>query len=90
MATFPLTGYLFGPDIGVDTTDRIVPGAWDNFAKDMQAHPPEFFVDGEVGADRRDPITRFPAIMKLLEHYRILATTADGTIYQRVDEVRRL
>ena len=85
IATFPLTGIIFGPPLpGVDTRNRIVPGSWDNLEKDLDAHPPAFIVDAEAGPGARYPAGRFPALAALLAtRYRPIAKTADGVIYQR-------
>jgi hypothetical protein len=37
--TFPLTGYMFGKLVGVDTRDRIMPGAWNTLEQDFGKHP---------------------------------------------------
>jgi len=85
VATFPLTGFIFGPPLpGVDTRSRIVPGSWENLGKDFNAHPPAFIVDAEAGPGARYPVGRFPALASLLaERYRPIARTAEGVIYQR-------
>jgi hypothetical protein len=85
IATFPLTGYLFGPSIDSDTRQRIVPGAWDNLWSDFAAHSPDFIVDTEMGADRRYAVAAFPEMAQFLaEDYRIVVQTADGEVYERV------
>jgi hypothetical protein len=82
---------MFGPPTGLDTTNRILPGAWDNFARDIEAHPPDFIVDDEVLPDRRYPITRFPVLTQLLdEQYRAILVTPDTVIYERLPSGARL
>jgi len=85
IATFPLTGHIFGPPLpGVDTRNRIVPGSWANLEKDLDAHPPEFIVDAEADPGARYPAGQFPVLAKLLAtHYHPIAKTADGVIYRR-------
>ncbi len=85
IATFPLTGYIFGPPLpNVDTHDRIVPGAWVNLVKDLEAHPPAYIVDAEADPGARYPVAEFPVLARLLaERYRAVARTADGMIYRR-------
>ena len=85
IATFPLTGFIFGPPLpGVDTSNRIVPGSWDNLRKDLGAHPPAFIVDAEAGPGARYPVERFPELAALLAaRYRPIARTAEGVIYRR-------
>jgi 4-amino-4-deoxy-L-arabinose transferase-like glycosyltransferase len=90
IATFPLTGLIFGeprPLPGkplADTRARIVPGAWDNLRADFIRHEPVFIVDTEAADDARYPVAEFPALAKLLSaDYAPVAFTADGTIYKR-------
>jgi hypothetical protein len=85
IATFPLTGFIFGPPLpGVETRNRIVPGSWDNLGKDLDAHPPAFIVDTEADPDARYPSGAFPALAGLLaQRYHPVAKTADGVIYRR-------
>jgi 4-amino-4-deoxy-L-arabinose transferase-like glycosyltransferase len=85
VATFPLTGYVFGPPLpGVDTRNRIVPGSWANLEKDFAAHPPAFIVDVEAAPGAHYPVGQFPALaLMLAAHYHPVAGTADGVIYQR-------
>jgi 4-amino-4-deoxy-L-arabinose transferase-like glycosyltransferase len=91
VATFPLTGNIFGgPVAGVDTTARIVPGAWSTLKADLEAHPPAFIVDIEVREDSRYPMARFPYLAGLVaEHYQQVATVEGAVIYQRCAAVRR-
>lgn len=83
--TAPLTGHIFGgPLPGVDTRNRIVPGAWENLQQDFAKHPPTYIVDVQndpkTGQDR---ITNFPILAKLLkERYQPVARTAEGMIYR--------
>ena len=46
ITTFPLTGYVFGGPIpGLDTSSRILPGAWSTLQRDFARHPPAYIVD---------------------------------------------
>jgi 4-amino-4-deoxy-L-arabinose transferase-like glycosyltransferase len=85
IATFPLTGFIFGPPLpGVDTSNRIVPGSWANLVKDLDAHPPAFIVDAEAAPGARYPVGQFPVLAGLLTtRYHPIAKTVDGVIYQR-------
>src|SRR5206468_3266761 len=60
IATFPLTGYIFGSPLGqdprYDTSDRIVPGSWEILQRELSASPPRFIVD----ADGARPVPRYP------------------------------
>ncbi len=91
VATFPLTGYIFGSpwswDPAIDTSDRIVPGAWDRFAADVDRHPPVFIVDTEaVRPVTRYPMEQFPVLWRLVEkQYVMVYTGTDGIVYRRRD-----
>lgn len=94
IATFPLTGYIFGPrpdDPGAvdpaDTSDRVLPGAWANLAADFRAHPPAFIIDTEIGERAEYPIARFPYMAALLTGYRQVAALSDGVVYARCPDV---
>jgi 4-amino-4-deoxy-L-arabinose transferase-like glycosyltransferase len=85
IATFPLTGYVFGGPIpGFDTRSRILPGAWSTLQQDFARHPPTYIVD--VQSDPKTaqhPVKDFPILAKLLgERYRPVAHTAEGMIYR--------
>jgi 4-amino-4-deoxy-L-arabinose transferase-like glycosyltransferase len=84
--TFPLTGYVFGPDLpGLDTRNRIVPGAWAALASDLDRRPPLYIVDIETGPAARYPMARFPAFRTMvLQRYRPVTTLPQGTIYRRI------
>ena len=83
IATFPLTGYVFGGlPPGSDTRNRILPGAWatlENFAK----HPPAYIVDNQTEPGQRYPVRDFPILAKLLaERYQPVARTAEGVVHR--------
>ncbi|MGE0704627.1 MAG: glycosyltransferase family 39 protein [Vicinamibacterales bacterium] len=87
IATFPLTGYVFGGPFAGDTSARIVAGAWSKLQTDLNAHPPAFIVDTEVRESSRYPITQFPYLARLVaQRYRPVATLPDAVIYQRRQE----
>jgi 4-amino-4-deoxy-L-arabinose transferase-like glycosyltransferase len=90
IATFPLTGLIFGAPLpaageqAIDTRSRIVPGSWDKLREDFAAHQPAFIVDTETAKDARYPIHQFPALEQLLfREYEPVAETADGIVYKR-------
>lgn len=86
IATFPLTGYIFGSPLDVDTTSRILPGAWANLETDFAAHPPAFIVDTEVAVGAHYPMAAFPYLAQLVGgRFRLVATFADAAVYQRVE-----
>lgn len=85
IATFPLTGYIFGgPVAGLKTADRIVPGSWDKLAQDFAAHPSTMIVDTEYAAGARFPISAFPWMARTIAaSYEVVESASDGTIYER-------
>jgi hypothetical protein len=85
IATFPLTGYIFGgPLPGVSTHDRIIPGAWHNLAADFRRHPPQFIIDTQSSPGDAYPIRDFPYMARLLARdYQLVAVFADGAVYRR-------
>jgi len=92
VATFPLTGYIFGSPLSwdpqYDTSDRIVPGSWDNLQTDFAAHPPRFIVDTDaVRATARYPISQFGILQQMIDsRYELVYSATDGMVYQRIPE----
>jgi 4-amino-4-deoxy-L-arabinose transferase-like glycosyltransferase len=83
--TAPLTGHIFGEQLpGVDTRNRIVPGAWENLQQDFAKHPPTYIVDVQADPKMAQyPVNNFPILAKLLaERYQPVADTAEGVIYR--------
>ncbi|HEY9382707.1 MAG TPA: glycosyltransferase family 39 protein [Gemmatimonadales bacterium] len=93
ITSFPLTGYVFGSprswDPSFDTSNRILPGAWDNLARDFAAHPPLYIVDTDAARPLpRYPMAGYPYLRDLVAtHYRLLRRSRAGLIYRRVDPV---
>ena len=93
--TFPLTGYIFGSptryDPDYDTTDRILPGAWDILQEEFRQALPLFFVDTTTGSDtyRKYPPSRYPFLKRLLaQHYEVVYSYPKrGVIYRRIDRL---
>jgi 4-amino-4-deoxy-L-arabinose transferase-like glycosyltransferase len=87
IATYPLTGYIFGgPLPGVSTRDRIVPGAWANFGADFRRHPPAFIIDTQVRSGDAYPIRDFPVLAQLIARdYQRVAVFSNETVYHRRD-----
>ncbi|HEX4629713.1 MAG TPA: glycosyltransferase family 39 protein [Chthoniobacterales bacterium] len=83
--TFPLTGQIFGgPLPGVDTRDRIVPGAWSQLEDDFRKHPPLYIADHYSGPGAQYPVKDFPILARLLaEQYVQVARTPQGIIYRK-------
>jgi 4-amino-4-deoxy-L-arabinose transferase-like glycosyltransferase len=89
ITTFPLTGYIFGRSLpGVDTRNRVLPGAWSALQQDFAKHSPVYIVEG-YDRDKQYPIHDFPILAKLIaDRYQPVARTDDGTIYRRLDAFR--
>jgi 4-amino-4-deoxy-L-arabinose transferase-like glycosyltransferase len=84
VVTFPLTGYIFGGLTDVNTSKRIIPGAWSELEEDFKRHPPEYIVDVQVPRKNAQyPVRNFPFLAKLLaDKYQPVARTAEGVIYR--------
>jgi hypothetical protein len=84
IATFPLTGFVFGGlPPGIDTRNRILPGAWATLEKDFAKHPPAYIVDNQAEPGNRYPVRDFPILAKLIaERYQPVARTAEGVVYR--------
>ena len=82
--TFPLTGFVFGGELpGLDTRNRIVPGAWNDLEEDFRKHPPVLIADLYSNPGAQYPVHDFPVLARLLaQRYRAVAKTADGVIYR--------
>lgn len=90
IASFPLTGHIFGSpvswDPAYDTSDRIVPGAWENLRQDFARHPPRYIIDTDaVRARPVYPVTRYPFLREYLAaSYREVFRAPDGVVYERI------
>ena len=91
VATFPLTGYIFGSplswDPNHDTSDRIVPGSWDNLVRDFERTPPLFIIDTESARTiPKYPVEHFPVLQSILaRNYYEVATLPGGTVFRRIE-----
>jgi 4-amino-4-deoxy-L-arabinose transferase-like glycosyltransferase len=87
ITTFPLTGYVFGGSVpGLDTRNRVLPGAWSILQQDFARHPPAYIVESCSDRDKNYPMRDFPILANLVaERYRPIAQTIDSTIYRRLD-----
>ena len=88
---YPLTGYVWGSprryDPDYDTSDRILPGAWEILQAEFQQSLPRFFVDTDPGsrAKKYSP-WRYPFFNRLLgQKYEVVFATPKGVIYRRID-----
>ena len=89
IATFPLTGLIFGAPKAApgekkpDTHARIVPGAWSHLRADFAQHQPKYIVDTEAAPEASYPVSDFPALLELLANeYEVVAQTSEGVIYR--------
>jgi 4-amino-4-deoxy-L-arabinose transferase-like glycosyltransferase len=90
IASFPLTGHIFGSpvswDPNYDTSDRIVPGSWENLRQDFERHPPRYIIDTD--AVRSRPvyvIAKYPFLRDYLASgYREVFRAPDGIVYERI------
>jgi 4-amino-4-deoxy-L-arabinose transferase-like glycosyltransferase len=84
IATFPLTGRIFGaPALHVDTTARILPDAWNHLQEDFRAHPPAYIVDMEVGPRADYPMDRFPMLRdRVAAHYEAVWREPGSIVYK--------
>ncbi len=86
-----LSGYVPGNPISLDpnadTSYYIVPEHWDDFAADVQAHPPELLLDVAPAAIHfweKYPMDRYPVLQRLVtEHYSLEAVVEGVRIYRR-------
>jgi 4-amino-4-deoxy-L-arabinose transferase-like glycosyltransferase len=89
IASFPLTGYVFGLpeswDPAFDTSKRIAPDAWDHLAEDFVAHPPQYILDTDAArAIPRYPIAKYAYLAdRLQREYSLVFQGSDGLIYSR-------
>jgi hypothetical protein len=89
IAFFPLTGYIFGSPWNhdpthEDTSDRILPGSWDNLQRDFALHPPRYILDTEgIRHPPKYPVTQFPVLNNLLvRNYRLAFMAPEGALYE--------
>jgi hypothetical protein len=92
-----LTGFmpLINEDPGIDTADKISPGAWDELMADLQKNKPRFIVDTTVGGWNsygKYPVEKYDRLKKFLEaHYEVDRSFQDSgkpklILYRRIDQ----
>jgi len=87
IASYPLTGHIFGVwDPKLDTSNRIVPGAWDSLRSDFTAHPPRYIIDTDgIVQPTTYPIARYPYLRDYLgRYYHAVFRASDGVVFERV------
>lgn len=87
IATFPLTGHIFGlGNPGILYAPRVPPGRWQDLLADFARHPPRFIIDTDgVGRPARYPIAHYPVLHAYLKAgYEEAYRAPDGIVYQRL------
>ena len=66
--------------------ESVIPGSWEMFKADWEAHPPVLIIDmSTVTPDWRvHPMTRYPALRAYLAGYRAEVAINGATIYRRL------
>ena len=89
-----LTGQTHGTpsytDPSADTSDLIVPGAWDMLMRDFKETPPVYIIDS-TGSNRifwgRYPMEKYPRLYDfVLARYRLERSIDGYDLYRRIDE----
>lgn len=86
-----LAGYVPGNpkslDPGADTSSYIVPGHWEDFFDDMQAHPAELLLDVAPAAIHfweKYPIDAYPRLAELIRQRYDREAVVDGVVIYRL------
>ena len=66
--------------------ESVIPGSWEMFKADWEAHPPVLIIDTSTWNPewRAHPMTRYPALRAYLAGYRAEAVINGATIYRRL------
>jgi 4-amino-4-deoxy-L-arabinose transferase-like glycosyltransferase len=78
--------YASRPREETDKGKSLLPGMWDMFRADWEAHPPQLIIDMST-VDHfwaAHPMTRYPVLRELLEQYRVEEVIDGKTIYRRL------
>jgi hypothetical protein len=89
IASFPLTGHIFGlGDPDGTASLRVPPERWQELSEDLARHPPRYIIDTDgVGRPPRYPIARYPILREYLgASYRVVWRAPDGVVYERLPE----
>lgn len=92
IASYPLTGHIFGIwNPRLDTSHRIVPGAWDSLQVDFERHPPRYVIDTDgLLQPPTYPIAKYPFLRDYLaRHYREVHRAVDGVVFERVETAKK-
>ena len=78
--------YASRPREETDKGKSLIPGTWEMFQADWEAHPPELIIDMST-VDHfwaAHPMTRYPVLRAFLDQYRVEAVIDGRTIYRRL------
>jgi hypothetical protein len=69
-----------------DRGESVIPGSWEMFQADWEAHPPELIIDTSkiVPSWRTHPMMRYPPLRAYLPGYREDGVIDGATIYRRL------
>lgn len=87
IASFPLTGHIFGlGDPDGTASLRVPPERWQELREDLARHPPKYIIDTDgAGGPPRYPIGRYPILRDYLAaSYRVVYRAPDGVVYERL------
>jgi hypothetical protein len=87
IASFPLTGHVFGlGDPDGTASLRVPPERWQELREDLTRHPPKYIIDTDgVGVPARYPIARYPILREYLAaSYVVVFRAPDGVVYERL------
>lgn len=93
IASYPLTGHIFGIwNLNLDTSSRIVPGAWDALWTDFAEHPPRFIIDTDgILQPVTYPLSRYPTLLNYVRrNYRQVFQASDGAVFERIRQRPRM
>jgi hypothetical protein len=89
IASFPLTGHIFGlGDPGDGAALRVPPQRWQELRDDFARHPPRYIIDTDgMGGPPRYPIARYPVLREYLAAgYAEVHRAPDGIVYERLPD----
>lgn len=87
LASFPLTGHIFGlGDPDGTASLRVPPERWQELREDLARHPPTHIIDTDgAGGRPRYPIARYPVLRDYLAaSYGVVYRAPDGIVYERL------
>ncbi len=90
VATFPLTGYIFGSpltwDPDHDPSSRIHPGSWEELERELDAEPPKVLVDEfSLRGGGKYRLARYPYLRELVaSRYELVHETPKARVYLRI------